>query len=40
VQFSPKEYRASHEAVLVDSASLVNLLAGVPLSSLDMVNDI
>ncbi|KDQ55434.1 hypothetical protein JAAARDRAFT_692207 [Jaapia argillacea MUCL 33604] len=33
----PGEYKANHEAVFVDSSSYVNLLAGVPLSSLDLL---
>ncbi|KAH9912225.1 Nrap protein [Fomitopsis serialis] len=35
-RFPPDEY-ASHEAVLVDSSSMLNLLAGVPLSLLEML---
>ncbi|TBU24395.1 Nrap protein [Dichomitus squalens] len=35
-RFPPMSY-ASHEAVFVDSTSSVNLLAGVPLSSLDLL---
>ncbi|KZT25574.1 Nrap protein [Neolentinus lepideus HHB14362 ss-1] len=36
-RYAAQEYRGQHEAVFVDSSSLVNLLAGVPLSSLDML---
>ncbi|TFK31610.1 Nrap protein [Crucibulum laeve] len=36
-RFPPAEYREGHAAVLVDSVSLVNLLAGVPLGSLEML---
>lgn len=36
-QFTPSDYRTSHGAVFVDSSSLVNVLAGVPLASLDLV---
>ncbi|THG99128.1 hypothetical protein EW026_g3163 [Hermanssonia centrifuga] len=35
-RFLPQEYN-THEAVFVDSTSSVNLLAGVPMSSLDML---
>ncbi|KAI0718445.1 Nrap protein [Cerioporus squamosus] len=35
-RFPPASY-SSHEAVFVDSSSSVNLLAGVPLSSLDLL---
>ncbi|KAH9949745.1 Nrap protein [Amylocystis lapponica] len=35
-RFTPQDYN-THEAVLVDSSSLVNLLAGVPLGSLEML---
>ncbi|OCH85324.1 Nrap protein [Obba rivulosa] len=35
-RFPPQDYNA-HEAVLVDADSMVNVLAGVPLSSLDML---
>ncbi|KZT64811.1 Nrap protein [Daedalea quercina L-15889] len=35
-RFPPEDY-ACHEVVLVDSSSLLNLLAGVPLSSLEML---
>ncbi|KAI0916701.1 hypothetical protein AcV5_003115 [Taiwanofungus camphoratus] len=35
-RLSPQDYN-SHEAVFVDSSSLVNLLAGVPLCSLEML---
>lgn len=37
-QFSPEEYTIHHEAIFVDAGSMVNLLAGVPLSSLDLVS--
>ncbi|TFK47385.1 Nrap protein [Heliocybe sulcata] len=36
-RYSPEEYRQGHEATFVDSSSPVNLLAGVPLSSLEML---
>ncbi|EPQ51620.1 Nrap protein [Gloeophyllum trabeum ATCC 11539] len=36
-RYPADEYKSSHDAVFVDSVSLVNLLAGVPLSSLDML---
>jgi len=39
-QFSPEEYRDNHEAVFVESSSTVNLLAGVPLGSLDLVSSV
>ncbi|KAH9829045.1 Nrap protein [Rhodofomes roseus] len=35
-RFPPEDY-ASHEAALVDSSSMLNLLAGVPLTSLEML---
>ncbi|EMD32469.1 hypothetical protein CERSUDRAFT_108867 [Gelatoporia subvermispora B] len=35
-RFSSQDYNA-HEAVLVDADSMINVLAGVPLSSLDML---
>jgi hypothetical protein len=38
-QFLPEEYTAHHEAVFVDAASTLILLAGVPLCSLEMVID-
>ena len=37
-QFSPEEYTTHHDAIFVDAGSTVNLLAGVPLSSLDLVS--
>jgi len=36
-QFQPTEYVAHHEVVFVDANSMVNLLGGIPLCSLDMV---
>ncbi|KAG6887313.1 hypothetical protein C0992_012897, partial [Termitomyces sp. T32_za158] len=36
-KFPPEEYRQHHEAVFVDSSSTVNLLAGVPLGSLQLL---
>ncbi|PCH41941.1 Nrap-domain-containing protein [Wolfiporia cocos MD-104 SS10] len=35
-RFPPEDY-SSHESVLLDSSSMVNLLAGIPLSSLEML---
>ena len=37
-QYPPEEYVGRSEAVFVDSASLTNLLSGVPLGSLDLVS--
>ncbi|EIN13041.1 Nrap protein [Punctularia strigosozonata HHB-11173 SS5] len=36
-RYPPEEYSAHHDAVFVDSSSLVNLLAGTPLGSLDLL---
>ncbi|CAA7262477.1 unnamed protein product [Cyclocybe aegerita] len=36
-RYSPEDYKADTRAVFVDSLSLVNLLAGVPLGSLDLL---
>ena len=36
-QFPPEEYFGKYEAVLVDS-SCVNVLAGVPLTSIEMAS--
>ncbi|RDB30862.1 Nucleolar protein 6 [Hypsizygus marmoreus] len=36
-RFEPEEYREHHDVVFVDSSSLVNLLAGVPLGSLELL---
>ncbi|KAG6888045.1 hypothetical protein C0995_010906 [Termitomyces sp. Mi166 len=36
-KFLPEEYQRHHEAVFVDSSSSVNLLAGVPLGSLQLL---
>ncbi|KAJ7220018.1 Nrap protein [Mycena pura] len=36
-RFPPEEYQACHEAVLVDSSSTLNVLARVPLGSLQML---
>ncbi|KAJ7914876.1 Nrap protein-domain-containing protein [Mycena leptocephala] len=36
-RFSPEEYQAHHEAVLVDSSSTLNVLSGVPLGSLQLL---
>jgi len=36
-QFPPEEYLGRYDAVLVDS-SCVNVLAGVPLTSIEMVS--
>ncbi|KAG6884333.1 hypothetical protein C0993_012058 [Termitomyces sp. T159_Od127] len=36
-RFPPEEYQQHHEAVFVDSSSTVNLLAGVPLGSLQLL---
>jgi hypothetical protein len=36
-KFQPEEYTSHHHATMVDATSTINLLAGVPLSSLDMV---
>ncbi|PFH49460.1 hypothetical protein AMATHDRAFT_178762 [Amanita thiersii Skay4041] len=36
-RFPPEAYRAHHQSVLVDSASLINLLAGVPRGSLELL---
>lgn len=38
IQFPQDEYSMHHDAVFIDASSTVNLLAGVPLCSLDMVN--
>ncbi|KAG6823122.1 hypothetical protein H0H92_011313, partial [Tricholoma furcatifolium] len=36
-QFAPEEYTQTHSAVFVDSSSTVNLLAGVPIGSLQLL---
>ncbi|KAG6918794.1 hypothetical protein DXG01_011546 [Tephrocybe rancida] len=36
-RFSPEEYQEHHDAVFVDSSSTANLLAGVPLGSLQLL---
>ncbi|KAL0952389.1 hypothetical protein HGRIS_006665 [Hohenbuehelia grisea] len=36
-RFPPEEYKAHHAAVLVDTTSLVNLLADVPLGSVELL---
>ncbi|KAK7032899.1 mannose-6-phosphate isomerase [Favolaschia claudopus] len=36
-RFPPEEYEAHHEAVLVDSSSTLNVLAGVPIGSLQLL---
>ncbi|KAF7312182.1 Mannose-6-phosphate isomerase [Mycena indigotica] len=36
-QFSPSEYEAHHEAVLVDSSSMLNVLCNVPIGSLQLL---
>ncbi|KAJ7454829.1 Nrap protein [Mycena latifolia] len=36
-RFSPEEYQAHHQAVFVESSSTVNMLAGVPLGSLQLL---
>ncbi|KAF7375127.1 Mannose-6-phosphate isomerase [Mycena sanguinolenta] len=36
-KFPPEEYEAHHEAVLVDSSSTLNVLAGVPIGSLQLL---
>ncbi|KAK7471072.1 U3 snoRNP protein [Stygiomarasmius scandens] len=37
-KFLPDEYQSNHEAVFVDSSSIINLLAGVPIGSLKMLS--
>ena len=37
-QYPPEEYGDRSEAIFIDSASLTNLLSGVPLGSLDLVS--
>ena len=37
-QFAPEEYLGRYEAVLVDSSSCTNVLAGVPLTSIEMAS--
>jgi hypothetical protein len=36
-QFSPEEYFGKYEAVMVDS-SCINVLAGIPLTSIEMAS--
>ncbi|KAJ7116340.1 Nrap protein [Mycena epipterygia] len=36
-RFPPEEYQAHHDAVFVESSSTVNMLAGVPLGSLQLL---
>ncbi|KAJ7086043.1 Nrap protein [Mycena belliarum] len=36
-RFSPEEYKDHHQAVFVESSSTVNLLAGIPLGSLQLL---
>lgn len=38
MQYLPEEYQQNHNVVFVDSTSMVNLLAGVPLGSLELVS--
>ncbi|KAJ7039536.1 Nrap protein, partial [Mycena alexandri] len=38
-RFPSEEYQAHHEAVLVDSSSTLNVLAGVPLGSLQLLQN-
>ncbi|KAJ6460366.1 Nrap protein [Mycena vitilis] len=38
-RFSPEEYQAHHAAVLVDSSSTYNVLSGVPLGSLQLLQN-
>ncbi|KAJ7721723.1 Nrap protein [Mycena maculata] len=38
-RFPPDEYQAHHEVVCVDSSSTVNMLAGVPLGSLHLLQN-
>jgi hypothetical protein len=37
-QYPPEQYSNRHQAVFVDSSSLVNLLAGTSLGALDLVS--
>ncbi|KAJ4474430.1 Nrap protein [Lentinula aciculospora] len=37
-RYSPNEYLSTHDIVFVDSSSAVNLLAGVPLGSMKLLN--
>ncbi len=37
IQFPPNEYTENYSAVNVDSTSLINLLAGIPVGSLQLV---
>ncbi|KAF9462511.1 Nrap protein [Collybia nuda] len=36
-RYAPEEYQQNHDAVFVDSTSTLNLLAGVPLGSLELL---
>ncbi|KAJ7183097.1 Nrap protein [Mycena filopes] len=38
-RFPPEEYQTHHDAVMVDSSSTLNILAGVPLGSLQLLQN-